>query len=149
MGGMDKKEVHEPEQRDSGWTPKERFRSKIAIGFVIILICMMAYLTFVPVPAENRDPILMFVSSFLTGGAMAMTMLFGGQDEDKKKCEDKIQKLKMDLAMTQTHYEKELAKVQTAYELLDKKYTVLTDQLIDLHVIDRNGMVLYSKKRET
>jgi hypothetical protein len=122
------------------WTTKEKFTAAVAVAFIFLLIGMMMYLTYVPLPPENRDPILMFVSSFLTTGAMAGALLFGGADEDKKRCEESIAAVKKELGAMEAHYQTQLSAITAEYKILDQKYDKMLDMLVQRHVVDKEGI---------
>ena len=47
---------------------------------LLLLVGLVAYLTFIPVPAENKELIITVLGVLLGGGAAAMPNLFGDKD---------------------------------------------------------------------
>ena len=104
-----------------------RFSASAAMLAIIVLL--MLYLTFIEVPAGNKDIIITILGVLLGAGAAAIPNLFGDSDEEKKEMEGKIE-----------HLEKTVERLMGAYETLDKKFNDMSAMLIDRHVIKGEGI---------
>ena len=105
-------------------------RQFIAAGvFVLILVLLMLYLTFIPVPDANKDLIVTILGVLMGGAAAAMPKLFGDKaDEDVAKLVAKVDKLEASNVLL--HQENALLKEQ-----LDK----LREMLVERHVVNGEG----------
>ena len=52
---------------------------------LILLVGLVGYLTFIPVPSDNKDLIITVMGVLLGGGAAAMPNLFGDKDTETEK----------------------------------------------------------------
>lgn len=93
--------------------------------FVILLILLLAYLTFIPVPEQNKDLIVTIMGVLVGGGAAAMPKLFGDkQDIETEKLKSKLTKLEVE------------------YFTLKKEHDSLIKMLVERHVVDGKGFHL-------
>lgn len=91
--------------------------------FVFLLVLLLCYLTFIPVPEANKDLIVTIMGVLVGGGAAAMPKLFG--DASDKETEE---------------LKRRLVKMEVKHDVLKKEYDRLTDMLISRHVIDMDGI---------
>lgn len=87
--------------------------------FVLLLVLLLCYLTFIPVPEANKDLIVTIMGVLVGGGAAAMPKLFGeGNDQE-------TQDLK-----------RRLLKMEAKYGTLKEQHDRLTQLLIEKHIVD-------------
>lgn len=97
--------------------------------FVLILVLLMLYLTFIPVPETNKDLIVAILGVLMGGAASAMPKLFGDKaDEDVARLVAKVDKLEASNVLL--HKEN---------ELLRDQLTELRVMLVKRHVVDGEG----------
>lgn len=108
--------------------------------FVFLLILLMLYLTYIPVPGDNKDLIVTIIGVLVGGAASAMNNLFGSKDEEKEALKRKFIELEKDSGQRITALEKKLIAVQAEYEELDARYRSLVDMLVKRHVVDAEGI---------
>lgn len=97
----------------------------IASILMLLLLCgLVGYLTFIPVPPDNKDIIITVLGVILGGGAAAMPNLFGDKDEETAKLKDRIRALenKLDMATAE-------------YETVKHHYDQVVRMLIDRHIV--------------
>ena len=99
-------------------------RQFMAAGvFVFLLVLLLCYLTFIPVPEANKDLIVTIMGVLVGGGAAAMPKLFG--DTSDKETEQ---------------LKHRLIKMEVQHDVLKGEYDRLTEMLIKRHVIDKHGI---------
>lgn len=101
-------------------------------SFVMLaaLFGLVAYLTFIPVPADNKDIIITILGVILGGGAAAMPNLFGDKDEETEKLKDRISSL-----------ESQLGIITAQYKDVSRRYETVLGMLVDRHFIPPNTMI--------
>lgn len=92
--------------------------------FVVLLVLLIGYLTFIPVPDENKEIILTIIGVIVGGAAPAMSRLFGDDDTEKAKLKSEVAELKA-----------ENEKLQTEVETLRHQLEYITKELLEKHVI--------------
>lgn len=92
--------------------------------FVILLVAILGYLTFIPVPNANKDLIVTILGVLLGGAAAAMPNLFGNSDAEKEKLLVRVRSL-------EAAYEV----LKAEYGTLKNEYDRLTDMLINRHLV--------------
>jgi len=105
------------------WANKDQRTTIIAVGFVFVLVSIIAFFSFFEVPEANRDLVIAFTSILATGGTIALKFLFDGADAELAKVVAENKSLKLELA--------------TVKGELDR----LTRMLVERHVIDGEGFV--------
>ena len=86
-------------------------RTYVASGiFLLLVIMLMLFLTFIEIPSSNKDLIVSIISMLVWGTGVAMWNLFWAPDEE------------LELVR------KELAILQKSYNRLDSKYTTLKSE---------------------
>lgn len=97
------------------------FEKFAAFLFLLLLIGMIAFLTFVPVPEESKQVILIIIGGLMTSAATALPKLFGSEDLEKEA------------------QRRELETLKTQYRTLKQQFDELTSQLIRDHVLIEGG----------
>jgi hypothetical protein len=101
-----------------------------SLFMLLMLIGLLAFLTFIPVPTANRDIIITVLAVLLGAGSSAIPNLFGDKDAEKDTMRAEISELKQEIQIL-------AAKYQTLADQHDK----VTRMLIDRHIVHGNGIV--------
>lgn len=97
------------------------FEKMAAFLFLLLLIGMIAFLTYVPVPEDSRQVILIIIGGLMTSAATALPRLFGAEDGEKERMRARLQKLEVEFATLKLAYDE------------------LTRMLVNRHVVDGDG----------
>jgi hypothetical protein len=97
---------------------------------LVILLGIIGYLTYIPVPSQNKEIIVTVLGVVLGGGAAAMPNLFGSTDADTEILKEKFADLKA---------EHEILKA--SYTTLKENYDSIMKMLIERHVVNAEGIV--------
>lgn len=108
--------------------PVEYRKWLASVFMLVILVGLLVYLTFIPVPAANRDIIITLLAVLLGAGASAMPNLFGDRDAEKEALRAEIAEMRRDMEIL-------AAKHQTLSEQHDR----ITNMLIQRHVVSGEG----------
>ena len=93
------------------------FEKFAAFLFLLLLVGIIAFLTYVPVPEESKQVILIVIGGLMTSAATALPKLFGSEDTEKATLQ------------------KELNNLRVAHDTLKRAFDALTAQLIQDHVL--------------
>lgn len=108
---------------------KEIMEKGAAFIFLIILVGLIGFLTFVPMPAASEKVILMIVGSLLTASIGALPRLFGTENVREKELEMKVRSLENSLHI-----------VESKYEQLQAQHDKLVSMLVERHVVHGEGI---------
>lgn len=97
--------------------------------FVLLLVLLLLYLTFIPVPSDNKDLIVTILGVLVGGSAAAMPNLFGDPDTEKAVLEERINKLEVENKL-----------LITRIDTIKTEYDRLTDMLIKRHIVEADGI---------
>lgn len=107
------------------------FEKFAALIFLLLLIGLIGFLTFVPLPNESEKPVLMVIGGLMTAATTALPRLFGGTDLEKDRMRDRIRAM-----------ETEIAILRESYSVLRGEYDRLTTELLRHHVLaDTTGVL--------
>ena len=98
------------------------FEKFAAFLFLILLIGMIGFLTYVPVPEESKQVILIIIGGLMTSAATALPRLFGSADTEKEEMKKRLRKL------------------ETEYEVLKQSYDEVIRMLVTRHVVKGEGL---------
>lgn len=99
-------------------------RTYVASGvFIFLIILLMLFLTFVPIPTGNKDLIVSIISMLVGGTGVAMGKLFGNTDSE-------LEELKL-----------KYAELRVQHDTLQKEHDRLIALLVERHVINQQGVV--------
>ena len=102
-------------------------RQYIASGiFLLLLFVLIAYLTFIPVPEENSNVILIIIGVLTASAANAIPALFGDSKDDIVES--------LELRIDKMEKENEILKIKN--DVLQTEFERITSMLIERHVID-------------
>lgn len=99
-----------------------------AAFFVLLLVGMVGFLTFIPVPEENDKLIVAIIGVIVGGAAPSMQTLFGKQDDENDRLKERLSKL------------------ETEYAVLEAKYDQVMEMLVKRHVVNGEGLEIPEKK---
>ena len=113
----------------------------IASFFMLLLLTgMVGYLTFIPVPADNKELIVTVLGVLLGGGAAAMPNLFGDKEGETGKLKEHIARLEAQMAEQRRVHDVQIASLQTALDTTKAQYDQIVAMLIDRHVVRAEGI---------
>lgn len=96
------------------WIHNKDVRSYVAATlFLFLVLLLLAYLTFIPVPPANKDLITAIISMMVGGLGVSLNKLFGKADEEHER-------MKLE-------HERELAALRQELNVLKAQYKVLKD----------------------
>lgn len=95
---------------------------------LLVLVAMVCYLTFIPVPTDNKDMVIAVLGVILGAGSSALSNLFGDKDAEKEELLKRIAKI-----------ENQYALLATKYDTLKGNYDQLTAMLVERHVVEGQG----------
>ena len=104
------------------------FERIAALVFLVILIGLVAFLTFVPLPVGSEKVILMIIGGLMTTAAVALPKLFGVDDPEKENFKKRVVALEAQLAVTEAHL-----------STLQAEHRNLVALLIERHVVKGEG----------
>lgn len=115
------------------WIHNKDVRSYVAATlFLFLVLLLLAYLTFIPVPAANKDLITAIISMMVGGLGVSLNKLFGKADEEHER-----QKLEHEREMAGLR--EKLAVLQAKYDVLKQDHDDITRRMINhLAVVGRN-----------
>lgn len=94
-------------------TANKDLRTYVASGiFICLVVMLMLFLTYVPIPSGNKDLIVSIISMLVGGTGVAMGKLFGEKDSE-------LDALRL-----------ELDDLKTRYDVLKNEYDNIVAQLI-------------------
>lgn len=99
-------------------------RYSIAFIMVILMIAMVIYMTYIPVPAGNMQPIMLILGTVVGIGAASTPVLFGDKDAETEKLKERIRHLEVTLKVNEARYED-----------LAISYNKVMEMLIDRHLV--------------
>lgn len=100
------------------------FEKFAALVFLFLMLGLVAFLTYVPMPLSSEKVILIIIGGLMTEAAKGVGKLVGGEDNEKIEQRSRIGRL-----------ENELAQLRAQYEQLHQMHMHLTDTLLQHHVI--------------
>lgn len=106
------------------------FEKFAAFLFLLLLIGMIAFLTYVPVPEESRQVILIIIGGLMASAATALPRLFGSEDPEKADLKERLTKL-----------ERSYKDIKASYKTLKDNYDSLLTMLVKRHVVDGEGFI--------
>jgi hypothetical protein len=97
------------------------FQKVAAFIFLLLLVGMICFLTFIPLPPASEKAVLMIVGGLMALSTQSLPKLFGSSKE--QALHDEIGALKI------------------KHEELRKSYDMLVTLLVERHVIEQQGIV--------
>lgn len=97
------------------------FEKVAALLFLLLLVGLIGFLTFVPLPEASEKAVLMVIGGLMALCTQALPKLFGADGEEE--CRKDIEKLRTKMEVLQDHHDR------------------LTTLLVERHVIDKEGII--------
>lgn len=104
------------------------FEKAAAFVFLGLLVGMVAFLTYVPLPPNSEKVILMIIGGLMASASTALPRLFGVEDKEKEELKSRVRTL-----------EQHLAVVESKFVTLQTQYDRLTTLLVERHVVTGEG----------
>ena len=109
------------------WSSKDK-RQYIASGiFIVLIVLLMLFLTFIEIPTSNKDLIVSIISMFVGGLGVAMGKLFGDNDAE-------IDQLKTDMS-----------ELRVQHDTVKAQYDSIVRMLIERHVVNAEGIEILKR----
>ena len=102
-----------------------------SLFMLVIVVGLLAYLTFIPVPAANRDLITTILAVLLGAGSAAIPNLFGDADAEKAKLRERI-------AILESHQKS----LEAKYAEVKLSYDTIVNMLVQRHVVEADGITV-------
>lgn len=96
------------------------FEKFAALVFLMLLVGMVAFLTFIPLPPASEKAVLMIIGGLMALSTQALPKMFGSDNEAKLQAEVDELKIRCDT--------------------LKESFDHITALLVDRHVIDKKGV---------
>lgn len=100
------------------------FEKFAALIFLFILVGLIGFLVYVPMPLSNEKVVLIIIGSLTTTATSALPKLFGSDDRKEKELQRQLGNMEM-----------KLKEVQAEYTTIKKQYDQIVSMLVDRHVI--------------
>lgn len=97
--------------------------------FVVLVLGLMVFLTFVTIPGGNKDLIVAIISMLVGGTGVAMGKLFGDGDDEKERLQARL-----------TVQDTQIAMLRAQYDVLKGEYDTIISMLITRHVVEADGI---------
>lgn len=118
-----------PQQTGEDEVQKSRNNNTVRVvassAMLVTVVLLLLYLTFIPVPEENKDLIVTILGVILGAAATASPNLFGDNNEEELEL-----------------LRKKILKLETANKVLNAKHDALQTMLIERHVVKGEGIDL-------
>lgn len=101
---------------------KTLFEKFAAFIFLLLLVGMIGFLTFIPVPEDSKQVILIIIGGLMTTAATSLPRMFGEVDGEKEELKARVRKL------------------ETEYAVLKENYDRVMQMLVERHVVDGAGI---------
>lgn len=92
------------------------FEKLAAFSFLLLLVGMVLFLVYVPLPAQSEKVVLMIIGGLMTSATGALPRLFGADDT-----KDRLKRLEIE------------------YTVLKERYDDITKMLVERHVVKGIG----------
>lgn len=119
---------------------KEHRKHFTAAAFVLLILCLLAFLTYVNIPSTNKDLIVSIVSMIVGGLGMALSTLFGKDDEQLKALQEKLVAIQQENTAKVAALEQENSRLKGQLQAISAQYETVTRMLIERHVVRGEGL---------
>jgi hypothetical protein len=110
-------------------TAKQIFEKFSGLLFLLLLIGMVAFLTFIPMPAASEKVILMIIGGLMAVATGALPRLLSADTSEEDTLRNKVAEL-----------ETKLETLQVRYDEVNTKHDALMRLLVERHVIKFEGV---------
>lgn len=116
------------------------FEKFAAFIFLLLLIGMVAFLTFVPLPGASEKVILMIIGGLMTTAAVALPKMFGSGDEKEKALEAEVASLRVEMERQASAHDKAMAAMEAKLLTVSDHYNAIVQMLVERHVVNGEGV---------
>lgn len=111
------------------------FEKFAALIFLFILVGLIAFLVYVPMPLASEKVILIIIGGLMSTAAGALPRLFGSDDSKEKELQERLQQMELNHRSQMSAMEIRLKEVQAEYVTIKSQYDDIVKMLIDRHVV--------------
>lgn len=111
------------------------FEKFAALIFLFILVGLIAFLVYVPMPSSSEKVILIIIGGLMSTAAVALPRLFGSDNSKEKELQERIQQMELTHRAQMASMELKLKEVQAEYVTIKAQYDDIVKMLIDRHVV--------------
>ncbi len=115
------------------------FEKFAAFAFLLLLVGLVAFLTFVPMPLASEKVILMVLGSLMTVAVGALPKMFGSDGAREKEMQQEITGLREAMAQQKTEHALEMTELRAKFETTQRAYESIVDMLIKRHLQPGKG----------
>lgn len=110
------------------------FEKFAALIFLFMLVGIVLYFTYVPVPAASEKVILIVIGALMSAATGALPRLFGSDNAKEKELQEEVDELREELAAQEHRHEVQMMTIQTQLATVTKQYNDIVDMLISRHL---------------
>lgn len=106
---------------------------------LMLLVGLVGYLTFIPVPPENKELIITVMGVLLGGGAAAMPNLFGDKDGETEKLRERVRVVEAAMKDQKASHDVQIAALTAQNETIKLQFDQIVSMLVQRHVVHGIG----------
>jgi len=116
------------------------FEKFAAFLFLVMLVGVVAFLTFVPMPVASEKVILMIIGALVAASTGALPRLFGSDNSKEKALEAEVSKLRDELAKQKSAHDSQMAAMEAKLLTVSDHYLAIVQMLVDRHLQPGKGV---------
>ena len=106
---------------------------------LMLLVGLVGYLTFIPVPSDNKELIITVMGVLLGGGAAAMPNLFGDKDAETEKLRERVRIVEAAMKDQKAAHDIQIAALTAQNETIKSQFDQIVSMLVQRHVVHGIG----------
>lgn len=110
-----------------------------AFIFLLLLVGIVGFLTYVPMPAASEKVILMIIGALVAASTGALPKLFGTDNKRELELEQKVQDLRTELNEQKASHEASMAAMEAKLATVSVHYDEIVRMLVDRHLEPGKG----------
>lgn len=107
------------------------FEKFAAFVFLFVLVGIVGFLVYVPMPAASKDVILMVIGALTAAATGALPRLFGSDKSEEEALKKRVQEL-----------EKHIEVLEAESTAIKQQYDKIVAMLVERHVVHAEGIEL-------
>lgn len=115
------------------------FEKFAALLFLLMLVGVVAFLTFVPVPVQSEKVILMVIGALVAASTGALPKLFGSDNSREKALEAEVEKLREEMTRQKAEHDAAMAAMEAKLVTVSGHYTEIVRMLVERHLEPGKG----------
>lgn len=115
------------------------FEKFAALLFLLMLVGVVAFLTFVPMPVQSEKVILMIIGALVAASTGALPRLFGSDNKREEALEAEIGKLRDEMSRQKASHEKDMAAMEAKLLTVSGHYNEIVRMLVSRHLEPGKG----------